>query len=294
MEPHLSWNLVEVLRQLFEFPFMVNAIAAGTMVAIASAAVGWFAVLRRETFTVHTLGVVGFPGASLAALIGISVGFGYVLFAVLAAAVIALTTSRGESEHRESAVVGTVQAFALSSGFLFVSLSHRNVSTAQTLLFGTVLGVTRVQVWWLGAVAVVTLGVLLIVGRSLLFASIDREVAEARGVPTRALDLLFLGLLALAAGTASQITGSLLAFALLVIPPATAQMVTARVSWSISIAVGLALISTWAGLVAAYFGDWPIGFAVPTVAFAAYALAHLVRGVRGGGLMRERVAGGVR
>lgn len=270
-----------LLGDLAEFEFMRNALAAATIVAVGSALVGWFAVLRRETFTVHTLAVVGFPGASLAALLGLSVSPGYLVFALVAAAVIAIAEARGTAEHRETAVVGTVQALALSSGFLFISLSARNVSSAQALLFGSVLGVTQAQVLTLGVVTLAVVAVLAVVGRPLLFASLDRDVAAARGVAPRALDVVFLALLAVAAGTASQITGSLLAFALLVIPAATAQLLTARVGWSVALAVALALLATWAGLAAAFTADWPIGFAVPSVAFAAYLAAHALRRVRG-------------
>lgn len=290
MEPRLSWDLAEVLRQLFEFEFMVNAVVASTVVAVSSAFVGWFAVLRRQTFTVHTLAIVGFPGASLAVLVSVSVLLGYIAFAVAAALVIGLTALRGTDERRETAVVGTVQAFALSSGFLFVSLSHRNVSSAQALLFGSVLGVTQSQVVTLALVAGAVLCVLVVVGRPLLFASIDREVASARGVPVSLLDMVFLTLLAVAAGTASQITGSLLAFALLVIPAATAQLLTASVRWSFALALGLSLLATWAGLVAAYFADWPIGFAVPAVAFVPYLLAHVVGRLRGRASRRLKTA----
>ena len=268
---------------------MRNALLASTIVAVASALVGWFAVLRQETFTVHTLAVVGFPGASLATLLGVSVSAGYIVFALVAAAVIGVAQARGTDERRETAVVGTVQALALSSGFLFVSLSHRNVSSAQALLFGSVLGVTQAQVWTLAGVTVAVLVALAVVGRPLLFASLDREVAEARGISPRTLDLVFLAMLAVAAGTASQITGSLLAFALLVIPAATAQLLTAHAARSLGLAVGLALLATWVGLVAAYFADWPIGFAVPTIAFAAYLLAHVVKRM---GLLRPSFARG--
>lgn len=268
---------MELLRDLAEFEFMRNALAAATVVAVGSAIVGWFAVLRRATFTVHTLAIVGFPGASLAALLGVSVSLGYLAFALVAAAVIATAEARGTGEREESAVVGTVQALALSSGFLFVSLSARNVSSAQALLFGNVLGVTQGQVWLLAAVTAIVLAVLAFVGRPLLFASLDREVAASRGVAPRLLDVIFLALLGVAAATASQITGSLLAFALLVIPAATARLLTSRLGWSIAIAVVLALLATWIGLAAAFAADWPIGFAVPTVAFGAYVATHALR-----------------
>ena len=96
---------MELLRDLGEFEFMRNALAAATVVAVGSAIVGWFAVLRRATFTVHTLAIVGFPGASLAALLGVSVSLGYLAFALVAAGVIAIAEARGTGERAESAVV---------------------------------------------------------------------------------------------------------------------------------------------------------------------------------------------
>ena len=112
-------------------------------------------------------------------------------------------------------------------------------------------------------------------GRQLLFASVDPDVAEARGVPVTTLGVAFLLLLGVAAAEASQITGSLLVFALLVIPAATAQRLTARPVVSIALSVALAVAVTWLGLAAAYYSSYPIGFFVTTFGFAAFALAQI-------------------
>lgn len=280
-----------MLGELFSYPFMVHAMIAGTAVAVLAAIVGWFAVLRRQAFTAHTLGIVGFPGASLAALLGLSVTSGYVAFALGAAGVIAWASTRSEDEQSESATVGIVQAFALASGFLFVSLSHQNISSAQALLFGSILGVTGTQAWLLAIVAATVCAVLAVIARPLLFASLDRDVARARGVHTSVLDVCFLAMLAVTAGLASQIVGALLSFALLIVPAATAQVLTGRVVVSMLVGVLLALLAMWIGLVAAYFADVPVGFVVPTVAFAAYVLAH---GWRWTQSMRLVAAGAVR
>src|ERR1041385_748057 len=121
--PSLTWNLAGDLRQLFDFPFMVNAFRAGTIIAITAALIGWFMVLRRQTFAGHTLALVGFPGAAGAILLGLSANVGFFAFCLAAALVIAVPrSSREGSVTEESAVIGTVQAFALACGFLFVSL----------------------------------------------------------------------------------------------------------------------------------------------------------------------------
>jgi len=262
----------------FAFHFMVNAFRAGTIVAVAAGVMGWFMVLRRQTFAGHTLGVVGFPGAAGATLLGVSTTWGFLAFCSGAALVIAALPRIGRGNlSEETAGIGVVQAFALACGALFVSLYHGNLNAVTDLLFGTFLGITDGQVVVLLIAAVVGVGLLVGLGRPLLFASIDADVAAARGVPVRALSMAFLLLLGLAAAEASQITGSLLVFALLVMPAATAQLITARPGRSLLLTVGLALGVTWLGMTVAFYSDYPIGFFVTTFAFAAYTVAALGR-----------------
>jgi zinc/manganese transport system permease protein len=193
---------------------------------------------------------------------------------------------RTGSFSEESAAIGTVQAAALACGLLFVSLYRGFLNGVDALLFGTFLGITDAQVAVLAAVAVVVVAALAVAGRRLLFASIDPSVAAARGVPVAALGAGFLLLLGLAAAQTSQITGSLLVFALLVIPAATAQRITARPARGLALSVALAVAVTWLGLAAAYYSSYPIGFFVTTIAFAAYVAA----GLAAGGWRRPRPA----
>ncbi len=273
--PHLTWNLVRDVTQLFDFPFMVNAFRAGTIVAITAALVGWFMVLRRQTFAGHTLALVAFPGASGAILVGVSATYGFFGFTIGAALLIAAFSQPGRRGYSEqSAIIGTVQALALACGFLFVSLSHRNVTGVQALLFGSFVGITKDQVAVLFFGALIVLGALGFIARPLLFASVDPDVAAARGVPVRMLSVLFLLLLGVAAAEASQITGSLLIFALLVLPAATAELLISKPSMSLVAAVIIAVLVTWLGLAMSYYNDYPIGFHVTTIAFAAYLLAQ--------------------
>jgi zinc/manganese transport system permease protein len=269
-------GLVGALQEMWAFPFMVNAFRAGTIVAVVAAVVGWFMVLRRQSFAGHTLATVGFPGAAGATLIGLSATYGYFAFCVSAAVVLGLVPRAGRNaDGFESALTGTIQAFLLSCGFLFAALYKGLLGGVTALLFGSFLGITATQVWVLLAVAVVVLALLAAIGRPLLFASIDPEVAAGRGVPVRLLSMLFLIVLGAAVAGASQITGSLLVFALLVMPAATAQAITASPRLGIVLSVGSALVVTWAGLIAAYYSPYPIGFFVTTFAFAGYASARL-------------------
>ncbi len=277
----LSWNLVADVRQLFDFPFMVNAYLAGTIVAIVAGLVGWFMVLRRQSFAGHTLAVVGFPGASGATYLGISPAFGFFGFCLAAALVIAAAGPRSSGAQRgrsqESAVIGTVQAFALACGFLFVSLYKGNLEGLSALLFGSFLGITTQQILLLGAAGLVTLALLGVIARPLLFASVDPEVASAKGVPVLGLGAVFLLLLGAAAAEASQITGALLVFALLVVPASTAQLLTARPALSVALTLVLGLAITWLGLAMAYYSSAPIGFYITSLSFGTYLIAIAAR-----------------
>ena len=272
--PSLSPDLVSDVKQLFTFPFMVNALEAGTIVAVLAAVVGWYMVLRRQAFAGHTLSVMAFPGATAAALIGLPTALGYYLACAAAAFGIGSTSRRGSHGYRgETATIGTVQATGLAAGFLFLSLNHQVLGGPETLLFGTFLGVSRGQVVTLLAVAAAAILALAVCARPLLLATIDREVARAGGLPVRALDAAFLLILALAVAATSQITGALLVFALLVAPPAAAQLVTIRPLPGLALSVTFALLIVWLGLGVAYFSPYPVGFWTTTFAFGLYLLA---------------------
>ncbi|WOX16053.1 metal ABC transporter permease [Streptomyces sp. N50] len=273
-----SWNPLTDLQQIWAFPFMVNAFRAGTVVALLAAVMGWFMVLRRQSFAGHTLAVVSFPGAACATLLGISASFGYFAFCIGGALVIAAIPRAGQGgSGQESALTGTVQAFLLACGFLFVALYKGFLGGVNSLLFGSFLGITTLQVTVLTIVAALALGVLAVIGRPLLFASVDGNVATGRGVPVRALSVVFLVLLGTATAEASQITGTLLVFALLVMPAAAAQQLTARPAASLALSVVIAIAVTWTGLIAAYYSPYPIGFYVTTFAFAGYVMARAAR-----------------
>jgi zinc/manganese transport system permease protein len=276
----LSFDLVSDFRQLTAFPFMVNALEAGTIVAVMAGIVGWFMVLRRESFAGHTLSLMAFPGATGALLLGLPASAGYLVFCGASALVIGVGGS-GARRHRgeESALTGSVQAFGLACGFVFLSLYQGVLGGYENLLFGTAsfLGITHGQLLLLAGVAAASLAFLAAVGRPLFFASVDESVARATGVPVRALAVAFLVALGLAVGATAQITGALLVFALLVAPAATAQQITSRIAASLALTVALGVLITWVGLALAYFYNGRIGFYITSLAFGAYVLARLGR-----------------
>jgi zinc/manganese transport system permease protein len=280
MTPSVSPNPLEDLRQLVTYPFMVNALEAGTIVAVLAGVVGWYVVLRRQTFASHTLSVMAFPGAAGAALAGLPTALGYYVACTAAALAIGRGGSGrggrgGLSQDGESAVIGTVQTVGLAAGFLFLSLNSAVLGGPETLLFGTFLGITRGQVLGLALVALAAMATLTALARPLLFASVDREVARASGVPVALLDALFLLVLGLAIAAISQLTGALLVFALLVAPPAAAQRLTLRPVAGLVLSVVFALVTIWLALAIAYFSIYPVGFYVTTIGFVLYLLARL-------------------
>jgi len=272
-----SWNPIDDLRQMLAYPFMVNALAAGTIVAVMAGVTGWFMTLRRQTFAGHTLSLIAFPGAAAAALAGLPAAVGYFAFCTVGALALARIAGSSRSHASESAATGTIQAFALALGFLFVSLYHGVLNELDSLLFGTFLGITRAQVLVLLAIAAAALVLTAIAARPLYFASVDPDVARARGVRVQLLGLGFLLTLGLAVAETSQITGALLVFALLVTPAATAQQLTARPWLGVALSVVLALAVTWLGLTLAFFSVYPIGFYVTSLSFALYLLVRIGR-----------------
>jgi zinc/manganese transport system permease protein len=266
-------NPVDDVRRMLALHFMVNAFRAGAVAAVLGAVIGWFMVLRRQSFVGHTLAVVTFPGAAAAIWLGVSATAGYFAGSIVAALVIALVprTPAGRAGSQESAVIGTVQAFALAAGALFVSLYGGFLDSVTGLLFGSFLGVSDDQVVALVAVA----GVVLVA-----------MAALAR--PERALSVVFLLVLGCTAAEVSQITGALLVFALLVMPAAAAQQLTARPMLGLCLSVGLGLAVVWSALGVAFYSTWPVGFFVSTFGFAVYLAAAGVRLAVGHGVRPTR------
>ena len=271
----LSWNPVDDVHALFTDPFMQHALAAGTIVAVMAGVIGWFMVLRRQTFAGHTLSLTAFTGASAAVLAGVPIVLGYFTVCGLGALALAGASGPRRSQGTESAATGSIQAFALGLGFLFVSLYHGVLNGLDSLLFGTFLGITSSQVFVLLVVAAIAIALVAVAARPLLFASVDPDVARASGVRVQLLGLGFLLVLGLSVAETSQITGALLVFALLVTPAATAQRLTTRPLAGVVLSVALALLVTWLGLALAYFSVYPVGFYITSLSFALYVLARM-------------------
>jgi zinc/manganese transport system permease protein len=283
LDTQLSWNFEADFQQLFAYHFMQTAFLAGTLIALMAGSVGYFMVLRKQSFVGHTLANIGFAGAAGATLIDWSPVIGLLVFCIAGAIGISVLGGRYKrTQSRQGVAIGAIQTFTLSLGLLFIHLSSSsNAALVYTILFGAVLGISDRDVNVIALTTVVSLAGLIAIARPLLFASIDPDVALARGVPVLLLDNIFLILLAFAVSQAVQVVGVLLIFALLVTPAAIAQQLTANPTIALGFSIFLAIFFTWSGLTIAYFSPYPVGFFITSLAFATYVLVRLFRFGRG-------------
>ena len=272
---------------MFDYDFMANAVSAGTIVAVVAGAVGYFLVLRGQAFAGHALAHVGFTGATGAILVGLSPLWGLVLMTVAGGVGMGFLGERGGEGGggggrvgERDVAIGIVLSLALGFGLLFLHFFTAHATQATALLFGSILGVEAATIWTLLGLAVLSLTALAAIGRPLLFASLQPELAEARGVPMRLVSVLFLAVVGLAVAECVQIVGVLLVFALMVGPAAAAQRWTGRVLPGIGLSVAVALAETWLGLLLADLTDWPVSFWISFLSAAVYLAACLPRRTR--------------
>lgn len=248
-------------------PFMHNALLCGTLVALAAGLIGYFIVVRNTAFAAHALAHIGFPGATGAVLLGIPVTVGLGVFCVGGALVIG---ALGKKAADREIATGTVLAAAMGLGLLFSSMATKGSGAVTNVLFGNLLAVSHQQLVTF-AVMVVVLGVTITaIFRPLLFASVNPDVAEARGIPVRALSVIFMVLLGLAVTMAVQAVGTLLLFALVVTPAATAILLTPRPVRAMAISAALSVGAVWVGLVVATIFNLPPSFVIVTIVCAVW------------------------
>ncbi len=256
--------------EVFAYGFMQNAFLAGTAVAIMAGVIGYFVVLRRLAFATEALSHGGFAGATGAVLIGQDVFLGMLVFTTLAGILMGLL---GDKLRGRDVAIGATLAFSLALGSLFLTMSTRLAGEAVNILFGNILAISPSDVRLVVAFACLSLLAVGLIYRPLLFASLDPEIAEARGLPVRALGIGFMVLLGFAVATAVQIIGVLLIFALLILPAATAQQLTARPPHAIALAVAIGVVCVWLGLIIGFYLPYPPSFFITTLSFLGYLVA---------------------
>jgi len=261
---------------MWQYDFMQHAFEAGTIVAIIAGIVGYFVVLRRSSFAAHALSHVGFAGAAGAVLFGVDPIIGLLLFTSGGGITIALLGRRAAARDVQ---IGTVLAFMLGLGVLFISLYSGYATEAYSILFGEILGISSSDVLVTLIASQVILLLTAVVYRPLLFASLDEDVAEAKGLPTLFLGVVFMLLVAVATSISVQVVGVLLIFALMVTPAAIAQRLAKRPVHGIMISIIIALFAMWIGLFVSFYEPYPVSFFITSIVFMLYVLTLIFQRV---------------
>ena len=268
-----SWNIWADFLTMWQYDFMRHAFEAGTIIAIVAGVVGYFIVLRRSSFAAHALSHIGFTGAAGAVLIGLTPLFGLLAFTLGGGLLIATLGARAAERDVQ---IGTVLAFMLGLGVLFISLYTGYATEAYSLLFGEILGISSGDVLVTAIAAVIILVLMAAIYRPLMFMSLDQDVAEAKGVPVYTLGIVFMLLIAAATSISVQVVGVLLIFALMVTPAAVSQRIARRPIQGIAISVSIALLATWFGLFIAFYVPFPVSFFITTVTFAIFVASRFI------------------
>ncbi len=265
--------MLEHILSYWSYDFVRNALAAGSIAAVLGAVVGYFVILRNVGFAAHALGHVGFTGATGAALLGLTPLQGMLGIGCIAGA---LMGSTGNRLDRSEMAVGMVLSLALGVGTLFLALYKGFAGQATAILFGNIFGVSQAQITQSLWLALVSLAVLALFSRRLLFASVQPDLARARGLSITLLSTGFMIILAISVTLASQVVGILLVFTLVIGPAGIAARLCRTFFGSVGMAIALALVAVWVGIFLACITNLPPSFWIPLLLFLAYAMAELL------------------
>ena len=271
---------MDLMDRLFDFsdydqliPLVQNSLIAGALLGLMGGLIGVFVMTRDMSFAVHGISELSFAGAALALLFGLNIALGATLGSIVAAVIIAIMGSRAKDRN---SIIAVLMPFGLGIGILALALYEGRAANKFGLLTGQIIAVDDPQVFWLIATSLVVVAALLFIWRPLTFASLDLEVAEARAVPTRALGIVFMLLLALAVAASVQVVGALLVMTLLVTPAAAALRLTSSPVLVPVLSVSFAVVSVVGGILLALGGGLPISPYVTTLSFAIYLVARVI------------------
>jgi len=274
----------DLLSRIFVFDryselvqLLQNSILAGAVLGIIGGFVGMFVMMRDHAFAVHGVSEMSFAGAALALLLGYDVITGSMIGSIISALLIGMM---GVKKSESNSVIGALMPFGLGLGILFLSLYQGRSANKFSLLTGQIVSVDGDQLNAMIAGAIVIIAILTLVWRPLSFASLDPEVAQAKGVPMRTLSLVFMVVLGIAVALSVQVVGSLLVLALLITPSAAALQVTASPLKALILSVIFAELAIVGGILLALAGSLPISPYVTSVSFVIYLICRTIGGIR--------------
>ncbi len=278
MRPLLDWSDVFSFQDYGALVALLsNSIIAGAVLGLVGGLIGVFVMQRDLAFAVHGVSELSFAGAAAALLFGGSVVFGSLAGALVAAILIGVL---GAKARDRNSIVGVLMPFGLGLGILFLSLYDGRTANRFSLLTGQIVSVSSPDLGWLIGISVVVLLGLLVMWNPLRFDSLDPESAAARGVPTRAVSLMFMVLLGLIVAVSVHIIGALLVMALLVTPAAAAMRVTAGPVAVPVLAAVFGFVSAVGGILLALAGTLPVSPYITTLSFTIYVVCWVVQKTR--------------
>lgn len=274
----MDWS--ELFGQLFNFDdygellwLVRNSILAGAVLGVVGGLIGTFVMTRDLAFAVHGISELSFAGAAAALLFGANVVVGSVTGSLIAAVLVGLLGSRARERN---SIIAVLMPFGLGLGILCLALYEGRAANKFGLLTGQIVSVDNPQLVWLIAISLVVIVALMVIWRPLSFASVDADVARAKGLPVGALSIGFMVLLALATAVSIQVVGALLVLALLVTPAAAAMRVTSSPVLTPLLSVAFAVTSVVGGILLAIGGGLPISPYVTTISFAIYLVCRII------------------
>jgi zinc/manganese transport system permease protein len=258
-------------------PLVQNSLIAGLLLGLVGGLIGVFVMTRDMSFAVHGISELSFAGAAFALLLGYNVVGGSIVGSLIASAIIGYLGAKAKDRN---SIVAVLMPAGLGLGILALALYEGRAANKFGLLTGQIVAVDDPQLFWLVIICVVVLISLLMVWRPLTFASLDPDVAAARGVPTRTLSILFMLLLGLSVAASVQIVGALLVLSLLVTPAAAALRVSSSPIMTPLLSVAFAITSVIGGILLALGAGLPISPYVTTISFLIYVICRIVERVR--------------
>jgi zinc/manganese transport system permease protein len=265
--------MIEQIHYYLSYDFVRNALIAGSLAGILGAVVGYFVVIRKVSFAAHSLAHIGFTGATGAVLFALSPLEGMLIISVLAGMMMGAT---GNRLQRSDMAIGMTLSFCLGVGTLFLTLYKGFAGQATAILFGNIFGVSHHQIMQTLVLAAISLGILLFISRKLFFASVQPDLAEARGISLSSLSIVFMVILAISVTLASQVVGILLVFTLIIGPAGIATRLCRNFWAGLITSVVIGLITVWIGILLACVTSWPPTFWIATIIFSLYLITETV------------------
>ena len=267
--------MYNTLAEIFSYEFMQNALLAGVLVSLVSGIIGTLVVLNRMVGISGGIAHAAYGGVGIASYFGFDPVLGAVLFSLLSS--VTMGVAHRKLRERSDTMIGVMWAVGMATGIIFVSLTPGYRANLMSYLFGSILAVSKQDIWWMAGIALATVLFVVLFYRQLLAISFDEEFATVRNLPVTALSVLLLIMTGLAVVVAMRVVGLIMVIALLTIPSAIASMFFKNMRVIMLVAVGLGIVFISAGLVISFLSNLPAAAVIILLAGLVYFLAFAIK-----------------